>query len=527
MSTNIGEEYKLTESLLKDEVGGSPVIAPNTDSYGTIIPEHTKMDLKKQGKKYNFPKTMKIISRELGFFRDDENGWVHFDPEKMERREVDKTDDIIPQAFDVLGDQLMEYDPKTKKWSDIPESRLLKRKKYIDYAKFKFDPHADPFVYDPIDRKWTINLYKKSDFENKFENGEIQDMSTPTIDILLENIFQTKENSDYFKNWFAFILQKKEKTGVAIVVIGKPGVGKGTLFREIMSYGVGKTNSTTVDQEDIGSRYGSYDLEKAILVNGDEIKMDYREGNSGYETLKKWITEPEIRVEGKFMNRILVENHMNLFFSSNNQVPLQIQPGDRRYTVIEPKEVTIIEICSNMGISREEFIGRLRDERDSFLAGLMRMDIDIERARTCLDSEKKDSLIEATTPKIDLLVQKIKNIFNDDNFFLLNLAENLALCRYNFEIKKYIMGVNMLNSTTDDIMVHVVSEVKNQITELGGVESSILVFLYRTYINPRENPTKIGIELGKYFGRTTSKMYQNRKINFRKFLNFTSFGLPF
>ncbi len=109
--------------------------------------------------------------------------------------------------------------------------------------------------------------------------------------------------------------------------------GKGIIYKHIIQHAIGERYTTVVDNEALKSRFNG-ELENKLFVLANEIKADFREGNSVYERLKMYVTDDEIRFEDKNVKARTIPNFFNMWFHSNHNVPLQIQGNDRRYTVL-------------------------------------------------------------------------------------------------------------------------------------------------------------------------------------------------
>ncbi len=216
----------------------------------------------------------------------------------------------------------------------LPKSAV----EYISCKEMVFNPHKPlNFIVDGVEY---ANLFIKSKFLSFNSKGRkinsIKWGKYKAIAPLFENVFKTRERMDYFVNWLAYGFQTLSKARTAIVSKGIQGTGKGVIFEKIIQYAVGEKYTTVLENEALKSRFNG-ELENKLFVLANEIKADFREGNSIYERLKMYVTDKEIRFEDKNIKARTIPNFFNIWLHSNNDVPLQIQGSDRRYTVFNTK----------------------------------------------------------------------------------------------------------------------------------------------------------------------------------------------
>lgn len=138
---------------------------------------------------------------------------------------------------------------------------------------------------------------------------------------------------EYLLNWMAHLVQfPGRKMGVAIVIKSAPGVGKNLFFEMFGEMLLGKRYSmTTGDIGDIVGTFPTY-LNK-LLVIMDETKG--RDTFSNSDKLKECITATRSMWNIKGLRQREVNNLANFLFFTNNETPVKIEPGDRRYFAIQ------------------------------------------------------------------------------------------------------------------------------------------------------------------------------------------------
>jgi hypothetical protein len=132
----------------------------------------------------------------------------------------------------------------------------------------------------------------------------------------------------YLLNFLAHMLQKPEvKPGVAIILLGGQGTGKGTFFRLLEA--IWKSSVLVVqDIDQVLGRFNSA-LERSYVVCMDEAM--FRGDRKASERLKALVTEPVIRIEEKYEPARTIESFHRFFAATNNNHFGQVDVDDRRY----------------------------------------------------------------------------------------------------------------------------------------------------------------------------------------------------
>ena len=371
-----------------------------------------------------------------------------------------------------------------------------------------FNPHKPTsFNEDGIDY---ANLFLKSKFFSFNPTGQRIDAiewdKYRNIKALFENVFKTQDRMNYFINWVAYSFQTLNKTGTAIVSKGIQGTGKGVIFEEIIKYAIGERYVTTLDNEALKSRFNG-ELENKMFVLANEIKADFREGNTVYERLKMYITDPTIRMEEKNIKARSIPNFFNIWFHSNNDVPLQIQGNDRRYTVFNTKSKQLREVSNELGYEHiSDYIEAIRKERDNFIYDVMSLKYIKSLATTPLSTEEKELIYEASMSKMDVLSDKLKK--KDIGYF-----DDAVGDFYNSDELEKVMGkLRRMNLETKEDLIRELN------TQLNGnyIKNDLSNILYKIFVNENETDRKIGLQFNKHFGKATHKFLSGKTIRYRK-----------
>ncbi len=385
----------------------------------------------------------------------------------------------------------------------------------IEAYRFIFDPHKkSTFKKSGIQCK---NLYKPTnaylEAKKARENAEVSDLHKsldwlqkyPHINRLLDNLCVSDNRKEYFINWLATALVTLKKNRTAILFRGIPGAGKGVLWEQIIEYVIGQQYTATISNDDLKNSFNAH-LENKLFILANEIKGDFREGNTIYEKLKMYVTDTEIRLEQKGVDVRRIENYFNLILNSNNSTPLQIQGNDRRYTVFETASNKLLHIAEKeFGETIDQFIQGIQGERDEFLKDLLLYDFDASKARVAMDTEEKEQIFRASITKSEILAEKIKDL--DIEFFendVVELAEMMGkdefkeLCeRFGIPIVS-VIGKDERVSTT----LSVVDDFFNELYEKKFRAKNKYFLFFYTLFTGEKSPQKLGTMLTNLFGRS-------------------------
>jgi len=405
----------------------------------------------------------------------------------------------------------------------------------IEPRAFEFDPHkpkefnrygftaVNTYRPTPImavcqderDRLKASELYKDSSFVEGF----------PHIAVLLKNLFVTKERLDYFVNWLATALITKKKNRTAILLRGRQGTGKGVLWEQIIEHAVGGDYCATIGNDDLTTNFNSA-LENKLFILANEIKGDFRDGNSMYEKLKMYVTDEELRIEQKRVDSRKVRNFFNVILNSNNATPLQIQGGDRRYTVYETSDVKLKDLVSvEFDMTMESFIKAIQRERDAFLIELFKFDYDSSLAAQVQDTEEKERIYRSSVKKTEILAEKIRSL--DDEFFDNDLMEIVDSMNFSeFKDLAETFNLPMIDDDKTETFDFVKTRMFAQIREFQRAETNYLNFFFSLFTG-ETNVRKTGTSLTALFGKAKpGKIGTPKTVRYRE-VKMLSSAYPF
>ena len=135
-------------------------------------------------------------------------------------------------------------------------------------------------------------------------------------------------HADYILDWLAQIAQKPaQPTGVAFLLYGEQGAGKGLIFDFMRKhvFGPKQTYQTDNPEAHLFGRFAN-GLVAKTLVQVDEVKNLH----TYVDVLKNCITAGSMNYEMKGKDPATMPNFANLVFTSNNENSLHVSSDDRR-----------------------------------------------------------------------------------------------------------------------------------------------------------------------------------------------------
>ena len=140
---------------------------------------------------------------------------------------------------------------------------------------------------------------------------------------------------DYVLGWMAHAIQKPtELPGVALVLRGPPGTGKGYFARHFGKI-FGNHFKHLVHMDHLLGKFNAH-LSSALVVFADEIVWGGNKREAGQ--LKGIITETRRMMEAKFKDPVIVNNYARFIFATNEDWAVPTGPKERRFCVLNVDE---------------------------------------------------------------------------------------------------------------------------------------------------------------------------------------------
>jgi hypothetical protein len=247
-------------------------------------------------------------------------------------------------------------------------------------------------------------------------------------------------------NWLAAHFQTLRKSQVSLLLRGEQGAGKGIFFERVISPLLGERFCPIVDDERLKARFNTWAL-NAVFINLDEISHgDKKDRVKTKNILKKLITSERLQIEGKGIDVNEKRVFANILITSNEPLPVSIEPSDRRFTVFETGPSLRRE-----GWNIKETLKRIEAELMDFAIMLKSYPADMELYDTAMDTEEKRAIVEQTNNRMAVFIDAVGR--RDLEYFEQAIEDE--------ELNKK-MSVAIGNG---EITGHLMAEVYNEITD--------------------------------------------------------------
>lgn len=215
---------------------------------------------------------------------------------------------------------------------------------------------------------------------------------------------------EQFINWFAFMIQRREKPETAWVVHGVEGTGKGLFIKRIAKPLLGEKYVTEKKLRDIADdKFNGY-MEDALLLFIDEFNMN--ESSNAKATanlLKNQITETTLSIRKMQQNQVNRKTYFGMIFASNDIDAMRLSPTDRRYNVCPRQETPLKAIIPDINARRSEYDRQIADELPKLMSMLQAFQIEEHRVRTPIDNEAKTMAAEAGMTTDETFFTAVRN----------------------------------------------------------------------------------------------------------------------
>jgi len=247
------------------------------------------------------------------FFRISDNNMMFKIEFKGKRKQINKIDINGFTSF-VHGEGKKRFE-FIDHWSESIDKQ--------SYSKIDFAPNTN--------KKNIFNLFNGFNYQDENKDYNLNDIQ-PLLDHIKYLCNDETEVYEYVLNWISHIIQKPQrKTETALVFYShKEGIGK-NIFTTILKKIFDGYVATDMKLDKLVGKFNS-NLAGKLLIIADEITPTAKELNN---ELKNIITRDEVGIEYKGKDVVMMSDHSNYIFTTNNENAFRITEEDRRYCMIE------------------------------------------------------------------------------------------------------------------------------------------------------------------------------------------------
>ena len=338
------------------------------------------------------------------------------------------TNDPVVPMYDMTSDAYGYYDAE----EDVPKLGI-ERNKIIELLKdhgikppqnfphfrVKFMPQDLGGKFDIYNRKF--NLFTPTEFmfyEKNDEKIELE-VACPRTFYLLRNVIPVENEREHFINWLSYVFTTRQKVDTTWLFQGLPGAGKNLFFDKIIKPLFGEKQTIVVDDDRLQSDFNGYMSNKLFVAFNEVANDETTTKRSVKSKLKSLISEHNMIINEKFLRAYEATNDANMFFFSNEALPMLIEKYDRRFNVIETGDALNIKPTFNR--NPEDFIKSLGNELPKFAQYLYNYKSDKHKVKIVLENEAKATIKELSMNRFELFADKLKT--NDWEWFDINYPE--------------------------------------------------------------------------------------------------------
>ncbi len=141
---------------------------------------------------------------------------------------------------------------------------------------------------------------------------------------------------DYILSYIAYPLRNNKKTKKCLILSGKEGAGKNSLFELIGNFIYGRSLYVELDSMDKAlQKHNNIVAHKLLVVINEAKSIDgSKVSRDMFEKFKDMVTNEYTTVEPKGIDAFDIENYVNYVITTNNDFVMPITSNDRRYIMV-------------------------------------------------------------------------------------------------------------------------------------------------------------------------------------------------
>ena len=323
--------------------------------------------------------------------------------------------EVVPPVFMIKSYDGIEELPKVSYTNEAVAKQILKK---IIIKKIKIDGKKKPYscwdLFMNHQLEFTVKALKFYSEDSQvfsyfrgYDYQQLDQVKNEVIEPFLNHIKEVIANNNeevykYILVWIASILQKPNfKAGTALVLLGNQGTGKNVFTNVICKLMARYANENITSIESIVGRFNAVLENKKLLVLNELQSIDANKYLNS-DALKSVITDSKVNINQKNEPERLAENVANFIMVSNNNIPIKIEPTDRRYLVTK---------TSDKHRGDFEYFDKLcdgfnQDFYENLFTFFMMLDTKNYNLRKIPNTESKENIIEASMSSYELFVRE-------------------------------------------------------------------------------------------------------------------------
>jgi len=208
------------------------------------------------------------------------------------------------------------------------------------HANFLYEPGAKTILFKKSNgltayNQYTPPIWMRKEYYNRTPIHAPKSLPK-IIDSYLDHLLDGDQASrSYLLDWLHTTMTSRNYT--MLTAIGEQGIGKGVLGH-MMCKLVGEENYVQT-RDDIFKKSFNNQLDRKKLVYVDELALDKKEA---HDRLKHMVNDT-LEIEAKGKDTKYITNHASFYISSNHMDAIKLEPGDRRFSIIQLTDKKILE----------------------------------------------------------------------------------------------------------------------------------------------------------------------------------------
>jgi hypothetical protein len=170
---------------------------------------------------------------------------------------------------------------------------------------------------------------------------------SPALEVIQNLAGDDPEAERWLLGWLAKVVQavhagRPARIGTCPVVFGPKGSGKGVLEAMCRAL-LGRDNVVSIGQAELNSQFNGW-LSSALLVFADEVFSSDQKASALSAKIKNYITAHVLSLDVKGQPQRQVASVANWIMASNSHRPVEVESGDRRFTLLRTGPAIPVEL---------------------------------------------------------------------------------------------------------------------------------------------------------------------------------------